>query len=202
MSYSDAIESNLDSSAPESDSNFALEPARKWLEQVLECMGFTTTVKVVGEDLEINTKSLSDFQRSLLLGQVVVEPTSADSQDVDAGITLDALQYLANTLLNLHQSPDHQRSYTIELDGYRQRRYQQLRQMAQSAVEQVRSTGQDYEFTALSAAERRQVHTLLSDPEFADLETFSHGREPHRRLVVRLAQSDPSHLDPQSSEPA
>jgi spoIIIJ-associated protein len=40
---------------------------------------------------------------------------------------------------------------------------------------------------ALSAAERRQVHTYLKDYE--DLETYSRGKEPDRRLVVRLAQN-------------
>ena len=40
------------------------------------------------------------------------------------------------------------------------------------------------EITALSSAERRQIHTLLK--EATDLETESQGEEPHRRLVVRL----------------
>ncbi|NEQ25399.1 MAG: RNA-binding protein, partial [Microcoleus sp. SIO2G3] len=41
--------------------------------------------------------------------------------------------------------------------------------------------------SSLSAAERRQVHTLFQSYE--DLETFSQGTEPDRRLVVRRLQT-------------
>jgi spoIIIJ-associated protein len=40
------------------------------------------------------------------------------------------------------------------------------------------------ELTDLSAAERRQVHTIFQGEP--DLETESQGHEPDRRLVVRL----------------
>jgi spoIIIJ-associated protein len=56
--------------------------------------------------------------------------------------------------------------------------------MAENAAQQVRMTGKEYEMKSLSSAERRQVHTLLKD--CPDLETYSRGKEPDRRLVVRL----------------
>lgn len=65
----------------------------------------------------------------------------------------------------------------------------ELQQLAEAAVQHVRETGEEYEMAALSAAERRQVHTYLK-ATYGDLETYSRGKEPDRRLVVRLAESE------------
>ncbi len=169
-----------------------MEEAREWLQTVLGAMGLPTTVDIIDDYLEIPSAELSANQKSALLSPAPVEERFQDpdkplGDDEPTGVTLDALQYLANTLLNIDKQPPLQRSYAIELDGYRRQRHRELHELAQEAVTHVRTTGRDYEFTALSAAERRQIHTLLSDSDYADLETISRGREPHRRLVVRLA---------------
>jgi spoIIIJ-associated protein len=124
--------------------------------------------------LKINDTALTTDQVQALIG--------AD------GAVLDALQYLANTILNLGQPKEQQNAYTVELAGYRARRQAELQAMAGQAAHQVRETGEDFEMVALSAAERRQVHTFLKS--FGDLETFSQGTEPDRRLVVRLHGQD------------
>ncbi len=152
---------------------------KAWLEALLELMTVKTTVEAapletseehLSQWLEIGPDSLTPQQVSLLLGP--------------DGHTLDAVQYLANTLLNLNHREGGQCAYTIELAGHRLKRQAELQAMADEAVAQVRASQQDYEMPALSSAERRQVHMLLKD--YPDLETFSQGREPDRRLVVRL----------------
>ncbi|MBD2603410.1 RNA-binding protein [Scytonema hofmannii FACHB-248] len=102
------------------------------------------------------------------------------------GSVLDAIQYLANSVLNLNQSEDQQASYTIELNGYRVKRQAEIRALASSAAEEARATGREVEIKSLSSAERRQIHTFFQD--FTDLETYSRGKEPHRLLVVRPAR--------------
>jgi spoIIIJ-associated protein len=121
--------------------------------------------------LTIDNKNLTPEQVKILIG--------AD------GSVLDAIQYLANSILNINQLPEKQASYTIELNGYRIQRQEQIQALAESAAQQVRSTGQEVEIKSLSSAERRQVHTFLEG--LSDLETFSRGKEPHRNLVVRPA---------------
>ncbi|WP_017325016.1 R3H domain-containing nucleic acid-binding protein [Synechococcus sp. PCC 7336] len=156
-----------------SQAESALERGREWLESVLQLMSVSVPVVQSEDMLEIEAADLLDSEKQALLGE--------------GGATLDALQYLANALLNLHLPKDAQFAYTIELDGYRQRRQEHLQQLTAAAVERVRSSGTEYAIESLSAAERRQVHTLLSAEEYADLETFSRGKEPHRHLVVCLA---------------
>lgn len=119
--------------------------------------------------LTINQNNLQPEQIQILIGA--------------QGTVLDAIQYLANATLNANQPQDGQAVYTIELDGYRVRRQAQIEELASSAIEQVRATGQEVEIKSLSSAERRQIHTFLK--EYQDLETFSRGKEPHRHLVIR-----------------
>lgn len=150
----------------------------QWLSQLLEHQGLEAGVtgKHVDDDLgdssfwlTIDHASLTQDQVNGLLG--------------DRGRVLDAIQYLANTVLNIGQDPDAQQSYTIELQGYRQQRRDELKAIAEKAAEQALATGGEHEVAELSSAERRQVHTFLK--AYGGLETFSRGREPDRRLVVR-----------------
>jgi spoIIIJ-associated protein len=99
------------------------------------------------------------------------------------GEVLDAIQYLANAILNLRQGEGEQGVYTVELAGYRARRQAELLALAESAAAQVRERGEEYEMQPLPAAERRLIHTILQESQ--DLETYSRGEEPNRRLVVR-----------------
>lgn len=148
-----------------------------WLEQLLayQALPVAVTAEMVADEagascwLTLDDSNLSPEQVATLQG--------------DRGSVLDAIQYLANTLLNLGRSPDEQQAYTIELAGYRAARQEALQALAAEAAKTVRATGQEYEMEALSSAERRQMHHLLKGYE--GLETFSRGKEPDRRLVVK-----------------
>ena len=121
---------------------------------------------------------------------LTIDESQLTSEQIDGltgsnGAVLDAIQYLVNTVLNIGRDKGEQQPYTVELAGYRVRRQAELIQMAEQAAEQARETHQEVELSSLSAAERRQIHTLLK--EYEELETYSRGKEPHRLLVVRLA---------------
>ncbi len=157
-----------------------VERGKGWLDKVLALMGIPTTViaegfETIPEDLDscwlnIEVTNLSPGQCQLLIGE--------------KGANIDALQYLAKTLLNINRESDAQGSYTIELDGYRVKRYQELTAILENATAQVRETGQEVAISDLSSAERRQMHSFLQNSE--DLTTESRGQEPHRKLIVRL----------------
>lgn len=160
-----------------------MEKSIGWLEKLLALQGLQTSVSGtqttgdLGDDsfwLTIDTGPLTAAQVEGLIG--------------DRGQVLDAIQYLANTTLNMGQQPDAQQAYTIEIDGYRQQRQTELKAIADQAAEQVIASSEEYEVKGLSAAERRQLHSLLG--EYEQLETFSRGREPERHLVVKLAGAD------------
>lgn len=157
----------------------AMEKSISWLETLLKLQGVQATVSGtqttgdLGDDsywLTIDTAALSEAEISGLIG--------------DRGKSLDSIQYLANTILNMGRDKDSQHSYTIEINGYRKQRQSELKALAEDAAQQVLENGEaEHEVKGLSSAERRQVHGLLS--EYDTLETFSRGREPHRHLVVK-----------------
>ena len=155
-----------------------------WLTKLLSLQGMDAEVTSeerngdLGDDsywLTIGTDALSEDQVKALIG--------------DRGQVLDSMQYLANATLNMGKEGDEQHSYTLEIDGYREKRQGELKAMADEAAQQVKDSGDEYELKGLSSAERRQVHGLLG--EYEGLETFSRGREPERHLVVKLSADSP-----------
>ncbi len=159
-----------------------LDRGRQWLEQVLTLSGFATTVDTQQPEgttsanywLTIDSTTLTSTQKELLIGS--------------QGATIDSIQYLINASLNIHTEADLQAGYTIELDGYRQKRSIELKAVADDAATRVRETGAEVTLQPMSSAERRQMHTFFDgDASYSDLSTESRGQEPDRRLVVKLA---------------
>lgn len=146
-----------------------------WLGEVLRLMGMPAPVSgtLVSDPLPtywltIDHQNLSPDQVLTLIGE--------------RGQVIDALQYLANVDINRSLEQQEQHPLTLELAGYRQKRNQEIFDLATQVAERVRTSGQGVEIRDLSAAERRQVHQFFMD--YADLTTTSQGVEPDRRLVV------------------
>lgn len=156
-----------------------MQRGQQWLEELLHKAGLPATVTREPDRLDPEAGCWLTIDESNLTSQQIEILTGRD------GMALDSIQYLANTILNIGGWPVEQGAYTIELNGYRARRQVELLQMAENAATQVRQRGGEVEMASLSSAERRQVHTFLKSYE--DIVTESRGREPDRRLVVRLS---------------
>jgi spoIIIJ-associated protein len=163
-----------------------MQRGQQWLESLLQFMGVSTSVKAELEAIPIENRESETDSYWLTIDETKLTPEQVQVLTGPEGTVLDAIQYLANAILNLNQTQEQQAIYTVELNGYRVRRQAEVRAIAEHAAEQVRSSGGEVEIKSLSSAERRQVHTFLKD--FTDLETFSRGKEPHRHLVVRQQQ--------------
>ncbi len=159
--------------------NQLMQRGQQWLEEFLRLSKISAEVRVTDTD----TSSEDKPNYWLTIDQTKLTPTQIQILIGSEGTVLDAIQYLANSIVNLGQDEARQAAYTIELDGYRLRRQEELRALAAHAAQKVRETGQEFEMKSLSSAERRQVHTFLKECD--DLETQSRGQEPDRRLVVR-----------------
>ncbi|MDB9512383.1 RNA-binding protein [Kamptonema animale CS-326] len=151
-----------------------IQRGQEWLEKLLSLSKIPSKVipshQEDGYWLTIDDSSLTPAQIEILIGY--------------EGTAIDAIQYLCNTIVNISEEQVEPTGYTIELNGYRLHRLKELQAIAEKAAAQVRQTGEQFELKSLSSAERRQVHSLLSECD--DLETYSIGQEPDRRLVVRL----------------
>jgi spoIIIJ-associated protein len=161
--------------------------AEDWLKSVLSHCGLPISVST--DPPESALTRLNHFGGHwLTLNSGDLSPEQVDVFLGEQAKVLDGFQYLVNATLNLGQDSASQAAYTVELAGYREERYLALAQMAEDVAAQVRQTGEEVEMSPLPPAERRLIHTLLS--ESPDLATFSRGQEPQRRLVVGPKTSD------------
>jgi spoIIIJ-associated protein len=153
------------------------DPGQVWLERFLQLGGVSATVTLE------KPRSLVDLEsRWLIIDDQTLTPKQVSLLIGRDGAAIDALQYLANTSINLGKAGTDPKAYTIELQGYRVQRHAQLRDLADQAAQAARETQQPQPIKSLSAAERRLIHTYLK--QFGDLETVSEGQEPHRFLMV------------------
>jgi len=96
------------------------------------------------------------------------------------GETLRALQTMTNLLASRRLGPDQR--VIVDVERYRQRRENTVREIAYRAARQVKVTGDPITLDAMQPFERRAIHLALeSDP---DVTTISIGEEPDRRVVV------------------
>lgn len=159
-----------------------VQRGQQWLEELLHQSGLKAQVFAEAADQHLDGSCW-----------LIIDAATLNSEQIQAligtdGTVLDSIQYLANTILNIGKLPDDQQAYTVELNGYRVQRQEELKRIAEDAARRAQESGEEIEILSLSSAERRQMHTFLKTYE--GLETYSRGQEPDRRLVVRLMQSD------------
>lgn len=100
------------------------------------------------------------------------------------GRTLATLEFLANAVVNKVEGELPVR-VNVDIGGYKRRRDERLRQVAQRAAARVRKSGMAVELEPMSAAERRVVHVELADDPSVVSESAGEGRA--RRVVIHLA---------------
>jgi spoIIIJ-associated protein len=96
------------------------------------------------------------------------------------GQTIDAIQHLAYRIAFRRCGTPMR--VLVDAAGYRERRSVALRATADQAAEAAVHDGRPVALEAMSALERRVVHEHLKARH--DVETYSQGQEPDRRLVV------------------
>ncbi len=96
------------------------------------------------------------------------------------GQTLDALQFLISLIYNKKRKD--KAKIILDIEGYRQRREQTLKDLAAKSADKVRSEKKNVVLEPMMPNERRIIHLALqSDP---DVVTFSQGEEPARHVVI------------------
>ena len=167
------ITAALDDALPPDAS--AEDVAIEALRMILGHMGIRCEIEALeptGDELLIlNIVPVDNQPLSLLIGR--------------RGETLAALQLIVNMIVT-KQAGHHER-VIVDAEGYRQRREDNLRVMAERIAAQVRSTGTSVTLEAMSPNERRLIHMALAD--YSDISSESTGEGDQRRVVVALKRS-------------
>ncbi len=143
------------------------KPARDLLADLLERMGAGPTeihyiVRDEGEYLEVSGPHLG-----MLIGR--------------HGNTLEALNLVFNNALNAGVK-NNRHYYTIDAEGYRAARADQLKSLALAMLERCLRERTPQKLEPMLPSERKIVHLALADSEH--VRTESEGEEPERRVVV------------------
>jgi len=156
---------------PESEDN-TLQVARQSLEELLAKMKIKAEVRAswgAPEEPGAAPQLLLDVQGNdlgMLIGR--------------KGETLAALQYIVRLIISkqLNQAV----SLAVDVEGYRQRREEQLRRMAQRLAEQAVERGRTMTLEPMPANERRIIHLELRD--HLAVRTESVGEGDRRKVTI------------------
>ena len=135
------------------------------LEQILVGCGIDASIHVE-EDAEEVRADLEGDDLGLLIGR--------------HGQMIDAIQHIAYRFAM--QADGERKPVTVDAAGYRERRAIALRATADQAAETAINHRRAVPLEAMSAMERKVIHEHLKARR--DIETYSEGQEPARRLVV------------------
>jgi spoIIIJ-associated protein len=163
------------------DGGVLVEKAKSSLEEILRLMGMTATVeaKRAGTGDEVVLEVRAD-NNALLIGR--------------KGQTLEALEYLVIRMAG--ERPGAEGPHiVVDVENYRERRRRSLQDLALRMGEKAKRQRKTVTMDALSAADRRIIHTALEDDPWVT--TRSLGQGPYRRLLIipegdRKKKDDPS----------
>jgi spoIIIJ-associated protein len=153
----------------------AAEVAREIVEHLLQLLGVTATIEsqvlpVVAEEKEAAPAvalNIKGDDLGILIGR--------------RGQTLAALQYIVRLLVG--QQVKTWVPIVIDVEGYKQRRYQALESFARQMAERVKTKGAPFTLEPMPAYERRIVHMALAN--HVDVITESIGQGETRKVVIR-----------------
>ncbi len=109
------------------------------------------------------------------------------------GQTLSSLQYIVRLVVG-HQT-DTWIPIVIDAEGYKQRRYDALKALAQRMAEHVKTKGSPFTLEPMPAYERRIIHMTLADSSVVYTESIGEGES--RKVVIHPKR--PSNLRGKSS---
>jgi spoIIIJ-associated protein len=142
-----------------------VQEAKGVLEELLRLMEVPGTVEIAtgGETARLNVRG-SDL--GVLIGR--------------RGEKLASLQHIVNLIVAKKEGEYHR--IAVDVENYRGRREEQLRDVADRAAKRVLQTGKIIQLEPMPAIERRIVHmALVENPK---VRTQSVGVEPNRRIVI------------------
>lgn len=135
------------------------------IKQILMLMGVKATVEKTEEGFQ-ELFSIYGEDLGYLIGK--------------RGQTLEAMQFIVNLIAN--KGLVEKTKIVLDIEGYRLRRERNLRSLAQRAAQTARKDRKPFVMEPMLPSERRIIHLALKNNP--DVETYSEGQEPLRKVIV------------------
>ena len=143
-----------------------IEEARKFIANILKCVGLTAEISITEKDDAINI-NLYGKKMGLIIGY--------------RGETLDSIQYLLSLVVNKSHDIPHKK-VILDTENYRSKREETLKGVAIKSANRVIKTRKTLKLEPMNPYERRIIHFALQDNNLVN--TYSEGEEPFRRIVI------------------
>lgn len=147
------------------------EKGKEFLENFLKCSNIEGVVDVCEAEDEIFYTVMGE-KVSQLIGY--------------RGECLNSLQFLISVINGKNNRNN--KHVRLDIDGYREKRKETLEMLARRVSRKVLKTGHQTRLEPMTAYERRIIHTTVQ--EFPGLTSLSRGEEPHRYLIIKLADDN------------
>lgn len=134
-------------------------------QKLLEAIGVQGEIETKEED-EIISVTVNTEEIGILIGR--------------HGETISAFELLLNQIIN--RGEEEWKRIVVDTGGYKQKQEEKLKEIALSAAQKVKETGNPYSLYDLTSAQRRIIHMILAEDDSIMTESQGEGRD--RCLVV------------------
>ena len=161
--FAESVAESVDDTVEISDESCAAIKAD--LERLTSLMGF---------DVSVAVQSTGQFVECTLTGDNLEELIGAE------GKTIDSIQYLIRKIA-ARKCPERLR-ISLNAGDFRERRLQEIKQLAIDLAAQVKLTGKTQIIAALNPSERREVHIILQDEK--EIRSRSVGEGLFKKILI------------------
>lgn len=150
-------------------SNGIKKEIKEKADKLISLMGLTLSTEVISEEKNIFRVNINGADNGIVIGK--------------KGKTLNSFEYLLNYMV---------RGARIEVDveEFKEKREQTLRELAQKMVEKVLATDKAVKLNPMPPRERRIIHEVVNQYEDKGIDTYSEGKDPNRYIVIRKKKQD------------
>jgi len=150
-------------------SNKEIEKIKKEIEEFFKKTTFEVEVEALPSTDETAAFNIKSENPQVLIGE--------------KGQTLNDIQHLLKTILRKKTITENPFYLDLDINGYKKKKYNYLRELAQSTADEVALIKQEKELDPMPAEERRIIHLELAKRK--DVFSESIGQEPERRVVIK-----------------
>lgn len=160
------ISKEVNSNVSNDNSTYNIKEVTQYIKNIATGLDVEVDI-IVKEEEKVVTFELVGEKIAILIGK--------------RGRTLNALQYLAQLVLNKNGGA--YKSVIVDAEGYRERRKNTLIELANRMADKAIEKNRKVILDPMPAYERKIIHSILQAR--GDVSTYSEGVEPHRHIVIK-----------------
>lgn len=138
-------------------------------DKLISLMGLNLSTEVIFQEKNLYKININGVDNGIVIGK--------------KGKTLNSFEYLINYMVRGAR-------IDVDVEEFKEKREQTLRELAQKMVEKVLETEKAVKLNPMPPRERRIIHEVVNQYEDKGIDTYSEGKDPNRYIVIRKKKQD------------